>query len=210
MWHLTRYSGFVKPVLDRGNAKKQHRPLGLSDMAPLNKLIKAEIERISTQPQVDTLALESFAQFVIAKYKLKDPKPKKLTLAELKSAVYKYFKVTSTAALKKSGEFKMATDGMEVNLSNRSGWETLYRTFIGILPEEDGETGEDCLNGINIFKYALPWRTFGLDPKTATTDDVRKAYRQLSKIYHPDTGKPGNAAIFERLTIFYKSLVADA
>jgi curved DNA-binding protein CbpA len=39
-----------------------------------------------------------------------------------------------------------------------------------------------------------------------TTSDVKTAYRDLCKLYHPD--KPtGNAAIFDRLTIFYKSLV---
>lgn len=185
-------------------------------MATLNKIIREEIISISNQYKVDTAVLENFAQFVIAKHKLKDPKPpkppkvKKLTLSQLKGAIYEYFKVKTTPALKKSGEFLMATDGMEFNLSNRSGWETLYRTFIGILPEEEWEIGEGCINGINIFKYAYPWRVFELDPKTATKEEIRTAYGKLSKIYHPDAGATGNAAIFERLTILYKSLVAEA
>uniref|UniRef100_B8HR87 Heat shock protein DnaJ domain protein n=1 Tax=Cyanothece sp. (strain PCC 7425 / ATCC 29141) TaxID=395961 RepID=B8HR87_CYAP4 len=188
-------------------------------MANLNKLINDEIERISSLYKVETSVLEEFSYFVIAKHKLKDPKPskpskatkkKKLALTELKSSIYQYFKVKTTTELKKSGEFKMSTDGMDINLSNRSGWESLYRAFIGILPEEEGETGEGCINGINIFKYAYPWRVFGLNPKTVTDDDIRSAYRNLSKIYHPDAGETGNAAIFDRLTTFYKSLVSEA
>lgn len=194
-------------------------------MANLNKLINDEIERISSLYKIEISVLEDFTHFVIAKHKLKDPKPskpskstkstkstkkKKLTLTELKNSIYQYFKVKTTAELKKSGEFKMSTDGMDINLSNRSGWENLYRAFIGILPEEEGETGEGCINGINIFKYAYPWRVFGLNPKTATDNDIRSAYRNLSKIYHPDAGETGNAAIFDRLTTFYKSLVSEA
>jgi DnaJ-class molecular chaperone len=40
----------------------------------------------------------------------------------------------------------------------------------------------------------------------ATKDDIRSAYHGLSKIYHPNNPKTGDAAIFNRLTIFYESL----
>jgi DnaJ-class molecular chaperone len=40
----------------------------------------------------------------------------------------------------------------------------------------------------------------------ATTEEVKDAYRKLSKIYHPDIPQTGDSKIFERLTIFYKSL----
>ncbi|MBW4419475.1 MAG: DnaJ domain-containing protein [Myxacorys californica WJT36-NPBG1] len=177
----------------------------------LNDLIQNEISRISEQG-VDSAILEDFAQFVIENYKKKPklPKPgkiKPLTLAQLKAAVYDHFGEQDTTALKKSSSFQMATSGMgKLELGKKDGWEALYRKFVGVLPEEDNETGAGCINGINIFKYDLPWRAFGLDRKTASTEDVKSAYRSLSKIYHPDNSETGNAEVFNRLTIFYKSL----
>ncbi len=42
--------------------------------------------------------------------------------------------------LKKSGAFKMATDGMDtLNLRVKDEWEKLYRKFIGILPGEENQ-----------------------------------------------------------------------
>jgi hypothetical protein len=180
----------------------------------LNDLVRFEISKISQVHGVESSVLEDFAQFVIDNYRKKAPKPKvvkppkvkRLTLAELKSAVLSYFKVEDAKALKQSAEFVMSTNGMDIKLTGKEGWETLHRKFIGILPGEEGETGEGCINGINIFKYTMPWRTLGLDPKTATTEDVKTAYRNLSKIYHPDVPGTGNVRIFERLTVFYNSL----
>jgi hypothetical protein len=101
----------------------------------------------------------------------------------------------------------MATSGIgKIDLSKKEGWEILYRKFIGILPHETNEQGYGCINGINIFKYNMPWNVFGLDPQVATTEEVKDAYRKLSKIYHPDIPQTGDSKIFERLTIFYKSL----
>jgi hypothetical protein len=180
----------------------------------LNDLVRFEVSRISQIHGVESSILEDFAQFVIDNYRKKAPKPKvvkppkvkRLTLAELKSAVLSYFKVEDAKALKQSAEFVMSTNGMDIKLTGKEGWETLHRKFVGILPGEESETGEGCINGINIFKYTMPWRTFGLDPKVATTEDVKTAYRNLSKIYHPDVPGTGNAKIFERLTVFYNSL----
>ncbi len=93
-------------------------------------------------------------------------------------------------------------DGLD--LSKRESWESLYRKLIGVLPDEEDDQGYGCINGINIFKYDLPWRVFGLNPKTATTEDIKSAYHKLSSIYHPDKG--GDAEIFSRLNVFYKSL----
>jgi DnaJ domain len=177
----------------------------------LNTLLRDEIARIAASSEIDPTTLESFALFVIENHrkkvtKPKPPKIKKLTLAQIKAAVFEHFGVADTKLLKKSSTFVMATSGMTVNLSGKEGWEALHRKFVGILPGEDGEKGHGCVNGINIFKYTLPWRTFGLDPKTASTEDIKAAYRDLSKIYHPDMGATGDAQIFERLTVFYKSL----
>jgi len=179
-----------------------------------NRLIRDEINRIVELRGLEVSSLEHFAQFVIENYKKKDPKPKPsktvkvkpLSLSQLKDCIYKHFRVSGTAELKKSGTFQMVTNGMEkVDLSKKDGWEKLYRTQIGVLPNEENEKGHGCINGINIFKYDLPWRVFALDPENSTSEDVKTAYRELSKTYHPD--KPsGDAEIFDRLTTFYKSL----
>lgn len=172
----------------------------------LNTLITQKINDLAGR-SLDVADLEQFALFVIENHKKKDPKPKPLTLTQLKEAIYQYFEVNDTTELKRSGSFKMATDGMDLNLSQKESWERMYRKFIGILPGEDGEKGPDCINGINIFKYFHPWRVFGLDPKVATKDDIKRAYRELQKKYHPDMG--GDPRISERLTIMYKSICAE-
>jgi DnaJ domain len=177
----------------------------------LNELINAEISRIASAHGVEVAILEQFAEFVVANYRKKTPvskkpKVKKLTLAQVKEAVLSHFGVSDAKTLKKAPKFVMGTNGQNIKLTGKVGWEALYRQFIGILPGEDSETGYGCINGINIFNYALPWHVFGLDPKVATTDQVKTAYRNLSKIYHPDMPETGDARIFDRLTVFYNSL----
>jgi DnaJ domain len=181
----------------------------------LNSLISHEIDRIAELTGVDCATLEAFAQFAIANHrkksaaakpKAKKPKIKALGLAQLKAAVFKHFGVLDVTSLRKNATFVMSTNGVKVPLKSVDDWASLYRKFVGILPGEDCEEGSDCINGINIFKYARPWRTFGLDPATATTEDIKAAYRTLSKIYHPDVMGTGNAQVFERLTVFYNSL----
>jgi hypothetical protein len=168
--------------------------------------IEQEIQRLASTHGYDIEILRSFADFTLNPKP--DPKPpKRLTLPQLKASVFKRFNVESLAELKKSGDFQMVTSGLKkLEASKKESWEMVYRKAIGVLPGEEIETGEGCINGINIFKYDMPWKAFGLDPKINTTDDVKTAYRQLCLIYHPD--KPtGNTAIFDRLTTFYKSLV---
>lgn len=173
----------------------------------LSPSITQEIDRIAALHQIDPVVLKEFAQFV-----LKPPKPSKppvvkpLTLTQLKAKVFDHFGVADVKELKKSAEFVMGTNGLAIKLTGKEGWETLYRKFVGVLPNENAETGPGCINGINIFKYSLPWRVFGLDPATATTEDIKTAYRNLSKIYHPDAQETGDAKVFERLTQFYNSL----
>ncbi len=182
----------------------------------LNKLLQDEITRLTEISNLSASAFEEFAQFVIANYKKKDPKPKvvkppkapkALTGAQLKEAICTHFDVKDAKELKKSSGFQLATSSMEnLDLRKNAGWEMLYRKFIDVLPNEANEEGHGCINGINIFKYDMPWRAFGLDPKASTTEDIKSAYHQLSKIYHPDKSSTGNAEIFDRLTVFYKSL----
>ena len=184
----------------------------------LNQLIQNEIVRLAEVQGLDTATLEAFAQFIIENHKKKDSKPKPSeatktvkvkppTLAQLKKATFGYFDVKDVKELKKSGSFAMATSGMEkLDFSKKDGWEKLYRKFIGVLPGEENETGYGCINGINIFKYDLVWKAFGLDPETATSEDIKSAYRELSKVYHPDIPNTGDAQVFARLNVFYKSL----
>lgn len=204
----------------KSKVEKKPEPPALS---PLNSLLQAEIARLAETHSVTASVLEDFARFVIDNYQKPvgpEPQPdpvsppekiKPLTLPQLKAAVYNHFSVKDTAALKKSGAFKMATDGMDkLNLSVKEGWETLYRKFIGILPGEENQQGYGCINGINVFNYFQPWQVFGLDSQTATEQDIKDAYRRLSKIYHPDVAETGDAAIFDCVTTMYKSLSARA
>ncbi|EAZ91827.1 J domain-containing protein [Crocosphaera chwakensis] len=185
----------------------------------LNQIILDEIARITENNSVNGQVLEDFAFFVIYNHNKKLSKPTKtqqskkikpLTLSQLKKAVYQYFEVKDTTELKKSDAFKMAISVWDkLNLSKRESWEIIYRQFIGILPEEDGEIGKDCINGIHLFKYFRPYQVFGLEPKEASTQDIKKAYYRLSKIYHPDNQETGDARIFDRLTIMYKSITME-
>ncbi|NJL22180.1 MAG: molecular chaperone DnaJ [Leptolyngbyaceae cyanobacterium SM1_3_5] len=169
----------------------------------LTKRVESEIQRLVKEYDYGESVLKDFALFVLEK-PIAPIKP--LTLPQLKQKIYQYFEVKDATALKKAGGFKMATSSMgKLDLSKKAGWEQLHRKFIGILPGEENEQGYGCINGINIFKYDLPWKAFGLDPETSTTEDVKAAYRSLSKIYHPD-GSNGDVQIFERLNVFYRSL----
>jgi hypothetical protein len=194
----------------------------------INSIVLDEIERISSSKAIDVEVLKDFAIFVIQNHKKKTTKKqaqvprsapkspaqkakvKPLKYAELKEAIYQYFEVGNTAQLKKSNDFKMATSLWEdLNLSQRESWERIYRKYIGILPEEVGEEGEGCINGINIFKYFRPYQVFGLDPQSADKADIKQAYYQLSKIYHPDNRETGNAKIFDRINTMYQSIAEE-
>jgi len=162
--------------------------------------IQNEILRLGAKYDYDPTILQEFARFVLYG---KQP----LSLTELKQAIYDHFNVKTTPELRKVGMFTLAVSGMgKLNYSKTDTWEKFYRKFIGILPHEKNETGRGCINGINIFKYNMPWQIFGLDPQTASTEDVKASYRRLSKIYHPDNPETGDAEVFHKLTIFYESL----
>lgn len=188
---------------------------------PLSSQVQAEITRLSQLHNVEPSVFQEFALLVLASEtspkkatKSKTTKAKKaksLTLPQLKAAVLGYFEAKDAKTMQRSGTYKMATDGMEsLNFSYKASWEILYRKFIGVLPHERDQEGYGCINGINIFKYSRPWDIFGLNPKTATTDDIKQSFRSLSKIYHPDIPETGDAKIFDRLNTLYRSICAEA
>jgi hypothetical protein len=208
---MPRNTSAAKPASTRASKPKPAQSAG-----QINSFIQNEITRIIELSSVDRSVLEEFALFVIDNHKKKEPvvkplKVKPLPLAQIKSAIYEYFSVNNTTELKKSGSFNMAIDGMsDLNLTVKDGWEKLYRNLIGILPNEENQHGDGCINGVNIFNYFKPWQVFNLDSKVATPQDIKNAYYALSKIYHPDVPSTGNAAIFDRLTTMYKSIGAEA
>jgi hypothetical protein len=179
------------------------------DQKPLSPIILKEINALSQANGIDAQLLETFARFVLKNQTAKRPKP--LSMPQLRNAILKHFGVKDTTLLRKSSAFKMATDGMDtLNLRLKESWETLYRKFVGVLPGEDSETGEHCINGIDIFKYFQPWKVFGLDAKTASDEDIKQAYRRLSKQYHPDNLKSGDSRMFDRINSMYQSIAAGA
>lgn len=133
---------------------------------------------------------------------------KELKIKDLKKAIHNYFNVSNTQELKQLKNFEMATDGIgKLDFRTKETWKKLYRKWIGILPDERDEHHYGCINGIDIFKYSRPWEIFNLDPKTSGPEDIKKAFRKLSKIYHPDIPKTGDRKIFERLTQMYNSVL---
>lgn len=168
--------------------------------------LKAEHKTLAAAKAAFNLKAKSWTALVA---KLTQTITTPLSLDRLKLAIYSRFSVDNTPSLKKSKKFNMAIDGLgKINLALKSTWESLYRKFISVLPNETEQEGADCINGINIFQYFRPWQVFGLDGSTATKADIKAAYRKLSKIYHPDTLKTGDARIFDRLHIMYKSILA--
>ncbi len=176
--------------------------------------ILSKIRMIVSNYKYEEGVLIDLASFIVERNKtqkqkkvISPKKTKELSINQIKKKIYEHFEVEDTDSLKKSGLFQLSVSGMEnLNLSKKETWEKLYRKFIGILPGEENETSYGCINGINIFKYNRPWQIFDLDPNKATTEDIKSAYRKLSKIYHPDIPETGDKQIFERLTSFYKSL----
>ncbi|MBD2483879.1 DnaJ domain-containing protein [Planktothrix sp. FACHB-1365] len=204
----------VQEEITKLSQKSQNHPITSNDLEKFALLV---IQDYDTRfKQKSETSSPSKAQKIIEKDDRllnkpseKLPKDKHLKITEIKEAIYKRFNVKDTDELKKSEQFKMATDGMDkLDFSQKQTWEMLYRKWIDILPDETNEDGYGCINRIDIFKYFRPWQVFNLDSKTATQDDIKTAFRQLSKIYHPDNQETGDRKIFERLTQMYNSLIA--
>lgn len=133
-----------------------------------------------------------------------------MSTAELKDAVLKSFKVGSTEELRRNGAFRMQYGEDEDPPSFKGkdaqeGWRKVYRQRVGVPRDERNlPDGGSVINGIDILKNFRPWHVFRLDPKTATAEDVDKAFRTLAKKHHPDAG--GSREVFERLVNMKESI----
>ena len=128
-------------------------------------------------------------------------------LKEARSAVMGYFGAKSMKELKASDEFKMSMEGDDNPLKSKEDWLKLYRRFVGVPKNERNlPDGPTVINGIDVIKNFRPWAVFGLDPKTATADDIRSSFRKLIKKHHPDQG--GDPQVAERLKKMRDSMLA--
>lgn len=130
------------------------------------------------------------------------------SLKEVQGAVLKAFGASSIAALKKDQEFQMAIASETENpLKTKEDWLKVYRSFVGVpANERDLKDGPTVINGIDVLKNFRPWHVFGLDPKKATNDDIRAAFRKTIMKHHPDRG--GDPRVAERLKTMRDSLLA--
>ncbi|ABB58336.1 Heat shock protein DnaJ-like [Synechococcus elongatus PCC 7942 = FACHB-805] len=132
-------------------------------------------------------------------------KVKPLSLAQLKAGVCQAFNCSTVTQLKKSEGFQVAIEGRDYDLRLKQPWLELYRAWVAVPPDERNEVGPNCINGIDVLKNFRPWIVFGLDPKKATVEDIKSAFRQLAKEHHPDAG--GNPEVFSKLQQMRDSLL---
>jgi hypothetical protein len=134
-------------------------------------------------------------------------KVKPESIAKLKSPVLRYWDVKSVQELARNKLFKMATAGDELDFKDRETWARLHRQFIGVPKSEQNQPdGPTVIRGLDVLKQFRPWYIFDLDPKTATTTDVKRAFIRLAKTHHPDHG--GNPEVFQRLKVMRDSMLA--
>lgn len=164
--------------------------------------VQARIAEILAAGPPDGETLLSFAEFINGK---PFPEPV-LTVAQLKAAVCKVFGCKNATELRKSNEFNLAMAGREFNLKTKADWLKLYREWVGVPRSERDKSGRTCINGIDVLENFRPWHVFALDPKTATAEDIKEAFRRLAKEHHPDAG--GDPRVMERLQKMRDSLLA--
>ncbi len=174
--------------------------------------VQALVAALLSQPAIGEADLLAFARQVNGgdfrdAPAAKPKSPKGPSLAEIKKQVLAHFQCNTLAALKKNHNFQLAMTGETMAFKSKDDWLKLYRRFIGIPPNERNlASGPTVINGIDVLKHFRPWVVFGLDPKTATADDVRSAFRRLIQQHHPDHG--GDPRVAERLQTMKDSILA--
>ena len=164
--------------------------------------IEQRIARLLDQGPPDTSALLAFAEFIHGK---PIPEPV-LTISQLKREVCRVFGCENAKELRQSSEFNLAMSGRSFDLKTKADWQKLYREWVGVPQAERNRSGATCINGIDVLENFRPWHVFGLEPATATADDIKEAFRRLAKEHHPDVG--GDPRVMERLQKMRDSLLA--
>lgn len=171
--------------------------------------VRGLIQALLAKPDLGEADLLAFAQ-TLNGGAFKDPpppKPKPPTATEIKNKVLAHFHCKTVTQLRKDKNFQLSMTGEEVALKTKDDWLVLYRRFIGIPANERNlEDGPTVINGIDVLQHFRPWVVFGLDPKTATADEVREAFRRLIQVHHPDHG--GDPRLAERLQTMKDSILA--
>jgi len=171
--------------------------------------VKALIQTLLDKPDLGEADLLAFGQTIngAAFMDPPPPKPKPPTATEIKKKVLAHFQCKTVTELKKNKNFQLSMTGAEVALKTKDDWLVLYRRFIGIPANERNlQDGPTVINGIDVLQHFRPWVVFGLDPKTATADEVREAFRRLIQVHHPDHG--GDPRVAERLQTMKDSILA--
>ncbi len=187
----------------------QHWPVAVRSKKLTLAEVRALIQTLLGKPELGEADLLAFAQAIngSAFTDPPPPKPKPPTATELKNKVLAHFHCKTVAQLRKDKNFQLSMTGEEVALKSKDDWLMLYRRFIGIPANERNlEDGPTVINGIDVLQHFRPWVVFGLDPKTATADEVREAFRRLIQKHHPDHG--GDPRVAERLQTMKDSILA--
>jgi hypothetical protein len=182
-------------------------PARTSNKAPARKkldrpAVQAHISELLAAGPLDAQALLAFAEFIHGK---PFPEPV-LSLTQLKAEVCRVFGCKNAIELRKSNEFNLAMAGRSCDLKTKADWQKLYREWVGVPQAERNRSGATCINGIDVLENFRPWHVFGLEPSTATADDIKEAFRRLAKEHHPDVG--GDPRVMERLQKMRDSLLA--
>ena len=167
----------------------------------INK-VKAKIHEIVRAHGYDEQILLGFAEFVNGgTFKAIEP-----SMQDLKNAVITAFDCSSYKELKKNSTFELFVQEHNLKMNRKASWLKAYRKFVGLPDNERNAIGNTSINGVDVMRNFLPWKVFALDPRTATSEDIKSAFNQLAKEYHPDHG--GSADVFEKLKTMRDSLLA--
>jgi len=180
---------------------KKAKPSPRKKSPDINK-VRAEIRQLAQKYDYDEQVLLKFAEFVNGGAF----KPVEPSMQELKVAVITAFECSSYQELKQNGIFTLFVQEHKLKMNQKTAWLKAYRKFVGLPENELNAISNTSINGVDVLRNFLPWEVFQLNPKTATSEDIKSAFNQLAKEYHPDHG--GHPDVFEKLKSMRDSLLA--